>query len=47
MDSTFSVLKFFGPNVVVTEGHEWRRHRRLTGPSFSEVRRSFVWEGKR
>lgn len=35
------ILKFFGSNVVVTEGEEWRRHRRLTGPSFSEVRCMF------
>lgn len=32
-------LKFFGTNVLVTEGHEWKRQRRLTAPSFSEVRR--------
>ncbi|KAK4700935.1 hypothetical protein P7C70_g5303, partial [Phenoliferia sp. Uapishka_3] len=39
----YGVLKFFGPNVVVTEGEEWRRHRRLTGPSFSERNNEMVW----
>lgn len=36
-----------GSNVVVTEGEEWRRHRRLTGPSFSEVRLSQELQGSK
>lgn len=38
-NSAFRLLKFMGSNVVVTEGEQWRRHRRLTAPSFSEVGR--------
>jgi cytochrome P450 len=31
------LLRFFGDSVLTTEGDEWKRHRRLTSPSFSEV----------
>lgn len=43
----YEILKFFGPNVVVTEGEEWRRHRKLTGPSFSEKNNAMVWDESR
>jgi cytochrome P450 len=25
----YEILKYFGSNVVVTEGEEWRRHRKV------------------
>lgn len=28
----------FGKNLVTTEGAEWKAHRRVVGPSFTEVR---------
>jgi len=34
----YGVLDLYGRNVVTTEGEDWRIHRRITGPSFSEVR---------
>lgn len=33
----YKVLSFFGENVVASEHDTWRRHRRLTVGSFSEV----------
>lgn len=41
----YAILSFFGPNVVVTEHGEWRRHRKLTSPSFSEVSRGRMRDG--
>lgn len=32
----YEILKVFGSNVVVTEGEEWRRHRKVS-PGFSVV----------
>jgi cytochrome P450 len=34
----------FGPNLVVSEHEEWRKHRRIAGPSFSESNNRLVWE---
>ena len=34
----YEVLKFFGSNIVVTEFDEWKRHRKIVAPAFSEVR---------
>ncbi|KIJ53680.1 hypothetical protein M422DRAFT_241924 [Sphaerobolus stellatus SS14] len=39
-----SVLDIFGPNIVSTEGHEWKRHRRITAPTFSERNNRLVWD---
>ncbi len=30
-------LDVFGGNIVSSEGEEWKRHRRVCAPSFSEV----------
>ncbi|KIJ23327.1 hypothetical protein M422DRAFT_276121 [Sphaerobolus stellatus SS14] len=40
----YTVLNIFGPNLVSTEGHEWKRHRRITAPTFSERNNKFVWD---
>jgi len=34
----------FGPNLVASEHDEWRRHRRIAGPSLSESNNRLVWE---
>ena len=34
----------FGPSLVASEHDEWRRHRRIAGPSFSESNNRLVWE---
>ncbi|EMD41758.1 hypothetical protein CERSUDRAFT_147048 [Gelatoporia subvermispora B] len=40
----YDVLGFFGKNVVITEGEEWKRQRRITAPLFSERNNRFVWD---
>lgn len=40
----YAVLGLFGPNLVTTEGHEWRRHRRLTAGSFNEANTALVFK---
>ncbi len=39
----YDVLNVFGPNLIATEGAAWRRHRRITAPSFSEKNNELVW----
>lgn len=29
-------MSLFGPNIVASEGDEWKRHRKIASPSFSE-----------
>ena len=33
----YAPLAFFGPNVVVSEGEEWKKFRKIVAPAFSEV----------
>jgi hypothetical protein len=40
----YGVLKFFGQNVVVTEGAEWKKHRKIAAPAFTEKNYRMVWE---
>jgi hypothetical protein len=32
----YAALNFFGANVITTEGADWQRHRKITGPPFNE-----------
>ena len=34
----YEIFDFFGVNVLTTEFGEWKRHRRIVAPAFSEVR---------
>ncbi|KAL0570941.1 hypothetical protein V5O48_011025 [Marasmius crinis-equi] len=34
----------YGPNVLSTEGDEWRKHRRIVSPSFSNSLYRLVWD---
>ena len=34
----YKLLLAFGPNLVASEGDEWKRQRKLVAPAFSEVR---------
>jgi cytochrome P450 len=35
--SRYRVLTVFGPNIVASEGEEWKKYRKITAPAFSEV----------
>ena len=34
----------YGPNIANSEHDEWRKHRRIVGPSFTESNNVLVWE---
>ena len=34
----YELLDFFGKNVLTAEFAEWKRHRKIAAPAFSEVR---------
>ncbi|OBZ67844.1 hypothetical protein A0H81_12320 [Grifola frondosa] len=40
----YKVLSFFGSNIVVTEGDEWKRQRKIAAPAFSERNNRLVWD---
>lgn len=33
----------WGPNILITDGADWRRHRKVVAPSFSEQNNEVVW----
>ena len=33
----YKVLASFGPNIVASEGEEWKKYRKIAAPAFSEV----------
>ena len=33
----YAVLRMFGPNIIASEGEEWKKYRRIAAPAFSEV----------
>ena len=37
----YKVLSFFGRNIVVSEGEEWKKYRKISAPAFSEVCSTF------
>jgi len=40
----YKVLEIYGRNLLTVEGKEWRRHRRITAPPFSEQNNRLVWK---
>lgn len=40
----YTLLEIFGVNIVVTEGADWRRHKKVVGPGFSEKNNKNVFE---
>ena len=38
----YRVINLFGPNIVGTEGVEWRRHRKIAAPQFGEKTNQLV-----
>jgi hypothetical protein len=39
----YGSIDLYGKNVVTMEGSEWRRHRKITSPPFSEKNNHLVW----
>ena len=39
----YSSVDLFGKNVVSTEGQNWRHHRKITSPPFTEKNNHLVW----
>lgn len=33
----YTILSFFGPNILVSEADDWKKYRKISAPSFSEV----------
>ncbi|KAF7326020.1 F-box domain-containing protein [Mycena kentingensis (nom. inval.)] len=42
--AAYKPLNFYGENIVGTEGSDWRRHRRIAKPAFSEAGHALVWK---
>ena len=40
----YKVINLFGTNLVSTEGAEWKKHKKIVGPSFSEKSNKLVFE---
>jgi hypothetical protein len=38
----YEVLGFFGHNIIVSEGQEWKKYRKISAPAFSDVS-LFCW----
>ena len=39
----YAVLGIFGANIVVSEGEEWKKYRKIAAPAFSEVCFELSW----
>jgi cytochrome P450 len=33
----YAVIALFGHNIVVSEGEEWKKYRKISAPAFSDV----------
>ncbi|EJF57962.1 614/534 cytochrome P450 [Dichomitus squalens LYAD-421 SS1] len=42
--SSYALLATFGTNILVTEGDEWKRQRKIAAPAFSEKNNRLVWD---
>ncbi|KAI0760164.1 cytochrome P450 [Fomes fomentarius] len=42
--SAYQILATFGSNILVTEGDEWKRQRKIAAPAFSEKNNRLVWD---
>ncbi|KAG6919795.1 hypothetical protein DXG01_000295 [Tephrocybe rancida] len=39
----YETINIYGPNMVGTEGAEWKRHRHVANSAFNETNNAFVW----
>jgi cytochrome P450 len=42
--ATYKVIDILGGNIVTAEGEDWKRQKKIVGPSFSERSNRLVWE---
>lgn len=40
----YAIVDIFGPSILTTEGAEWKRHRKIVAPAFSEKSNALVWK---
>ncbi|KZV68494.1 cytochrome P450 [Peniophora sp. CONT] len=40
----YESICLYGSNIVASEGEEWKRHRKITAPAFSERNNRLVWD---
>ncbi|KAI0279053.1 cytochrome P450 [Russula aff. rugulosa BPL654] len=40
----YRVISVFGPNIVASEGEEWKKYRKIAAPAFSEKNNKLVWD---
>ncbi|THU83303.1 cytochrome P450 [Dendrothele bispora CBS 962.96] len=40
----YTVLSFFGRNIVASEGEEWKKYRKISAPAFSDRNNKLVWD---
>ncbi|KAJ3511705.1 hypothetical protein NMY22_g15567 [Coprinellus aureogranulatus] len=40
----YGALSIFGTNVITAEGAEWKKHRKVCAPAFSEPNNRLVWD---
>lgn len=40
----YKIVDLFGKSILTQEGQEWKRHRKIVGPSFSEKSNRLVFE---
>lgn len=40
----YAIVDIYGPSILTTEGEEWKRHRKVVAPAFSEKSNSLVWK---
>jgi cytochrome P450 len=38
----YAIVDIFGPSLLTTEGDDWKRHRKIVAPAFSEKSNSLV-----
>ncbi|KAG9125655.1 hypothetical protein FRC07_006718 [Ceratobasidium sp. 392] len=39
----YSAVDVFGPSLIVSEGDQWKRQRRVCAPAFSDRNNNYVW----
>ncbi|KAJ2913373.1 hypothetical protein MD484_g7050, partial [Candolleomyces efflorescens] len=39
----YTPLLIFGPNIVASEGEQWKKYKKIVGPAFSEANNKLIW----